>query len=58
MNAIRFLGLQQARHGFVKRRHQTHLRKEFLGLNDRYLQDIGISRRGGDYRHPMSFGLM
>lgn len=50
--------MQQVRHGFAEWPHQTHLHHELLGLSDRYLRDIGVSRRGGDYRPSKPFGLM
>jgi len=58
MSAIRFPGLQQVTDGFAEWRHQAHMHHELLGLSDRYLQDIGISRCGGDYRRSKPFRLM
>lgn len=58
MSPISFPGLQQVRHGFAEWRHQAHLHHELTGLSDRYLQDIGIIRRGKDYRPPRPFWMM
>jgi uncharacterized protein YjiS (DUF1127 family) len=44
MSTISFPGLQQVRHGFAEWRHQAHMHNELMGLNDRHLKDIGISR--------------
>jgi uncharacterized protein YjiS (DUF1127 family) len=35
---------RRARHGIAAWRHQARSRSELLGLGDRYLRDIGISR--------------
>jgi uncharacterized protein YjiS (DUF1127 family) len=58
MSTISFPGLSQVRQGFAAWRHQAHMHHELLGLGDRYLQDIGLRCRTGDYRPSVPFGLV
>jgi uncharacterized protein YjiS (DUF1127 family) len=57
MSTISFAGLSQVRQGFAAWRHQEHMHHELVSLGDRYLQDIGLRRRTGDYRPAVPFGL-
>ena len=58
MSTINFAGPSQVRHGFAGWRHHVHMHHELLGLGDRYLEDIGLRRRSGDYRPSVPFRLM
>ncbi len=53
----RGLRWSQVKQGLVEWRHRARSRRELMGLNDRCLQDIGISRCTVDFEASKPFWM-
>ena len=53
----RVLGWSQVRRSFAEWRGRARSRNELMGLNDRVLQDIGVSRCTADFEASKPFWM-